>query len=175
MMWDFSWQNRYSWWRMVLYSWLSHCSREYKKVDGCLETAVWSPRSRANRQFFHWKMLPNWVLFQSLIRCVKKSRRRGNLDREEDVEGMFSEACQLLSIRAEKEGSMSHICLNLKGLGDLCSKGLVSSKMGQWLDLTLSAMGKRIFHSKFPTPLYNCSFMLHCQFGILLVQVKRGP
>ena len=111
-------------------------------------------------------MLLNWVLFQSLIRCVKESRRRGNLDREEDVEGMFSEACQLLSIRAEKEGSVSHICLNLKGLGDLCSKGLVSSKMGQWLDLTLSAMGKRIFHSKFPTPLSNCSFMLHCQSGL---------
>ena len=68
---------------------------------------------------------------------VKKSRRRRNLDKEEEVEGRLVDAFQLSSTRERKVGSVSYICSNLKGLGDFGSKGLVISKMGQWSDLTL--------------------------------------
>ena len=68
---------------------------------------------------------------------VKKSRRLGNLDNEEEAEGSIVEAFQLSSTRERKVRSVSHICSNLKGLGDFGSKGSVISKMGQWSNLTL--------------------------------------
>ena len=68
---------------------------------------------------------------------VKKSRRRRNLDKEEEANGSISDAFQLSSTREGKVGSVSQICSNLNGLGDFGSKGSVISKMGQWLDLTL--------------------------------------
>ena len=177
---DLSCQNKYSWWRMVLYSWVSYCSSEYKNTDGFLVKATWSPRSLANRRFLCWKIFPNWVLFHTQICFVKKSRRWGNLDKEEDADGIFAKACQLFSIMVGKEGSVNHICSKRKGLGDFRFKGSVINKMRQWSDLTLgrwciSAVVKRIFHSALPNPLSNHSFILQCQSGLLLVQVKRGP
>ena len=61
---------------------------------------------------------------------INASRRRGNLDKEDDAEGICSEAFQLSSTRVGKVGSVSHICSNLKGLGSFHSLGSVESKMG---------------------------------------------
>ena len=85
---------------------------------------------------------------------VKVSRRLGNLDKEDDAEGICSKAFQLSSMRVGKEGSVNHICSNLKGLGGFRSLGSVESKMGQWSDFTLgiwysSADGKRVAHSEY--------------------------
>ena len=43
---------------------------------------------------------------------VKKSRRRGNLDKEEEADGIAFYAFQLSSIREWKVGLVSHICSN---------------------------------------------------------------
>nr|POE83260.1 hypothetical protein CFP56_65938 [Quercus suber] len=59
---------------------------------------------------------------------VKISRRRGNLDKEEEAYGSISDAFQLSSTREGKVGSVSHICSNLNGLGDFGSKGGGSSR-----------------------------------------------
>ena len=111
---------------------------------------------------------------------VNVSRHQGNLDKEDDAEGICSEAFQLSSTRVGKVGSVSHICSNLKGLGGLRSLGSVESKMGQWSDFTLgrwwiSAEAKRVAHSALPNPLSKRSLMVVCQHGLLLVHVKRGP
>ena len=111
---------------------------------------------------------------------VKASRRRGNLDKEEDAEGIYSEAFQHSSMRVGKVGSVSHICSNLKGLGGFRSLGSVDNKMGQWSDLTLgrwwiSAEGNRVAHLALPNPLSNRSLMVVCQHRLLLVHVKCGP
>ena len=110
---------------------------------------------------------------------VKASTRRRNLDKEEDEEGICSEAFQFSSTRAGKVGSVSHICSNLKGLGGFRSLGSVDSKIGQWSDLTLGRWwifveGNRVAHSALPNPLSKRSLMVVCQHGLLLVQVKRG-
>ena len=111
---------------------------------------------------------------------VNAFRRRGNLDKEDDAEGIYSEAFQLSSMRVGKEGSVSHICSNLKGLGGFCSLRFVESKMGQWSDFTLGrwcilAEGKRVAHSALSNPLSKRSLMVVCQHGLLLVHVKRRP
>ena len=107
---------------------------------------------------------------------VKTSSRRGNLDKEEEAEGINSEAFQLSSTMAWKVGSVSHICSNLKGLGGFRSRGSVDRRMGQWSDLTLgrwwiSAEGNRDAYSALPKPLSNHSLMVVCQRGLLLVHV----
>ena len=94
---------------------------------------------------------------------VKVSRRLGNLDKEDDAEGICSKAFQLSSMRVGKEGSVNHICSNLKGLGGFRSLGSVESKMGQWSDFTLgrwysSADGKRVAHSEY-------YFLVFCSFN----------
>ena len=68
---------------------------------------------------------------------VNASRRRGNLDKEYDEEGICSKAFQLSSTRVGKEGSVRHICSNLKGLRGFRSLGSMESKMGQWSNFTL--------------------------------------
>ena len=68
---------------------------------------------------------------------VKKLRRRGNLDKGEEAEGSVSKVFQLSFTKEEKVGSVSHICLNLKGLEDFGAKESVISIMGQWSNLTL--------------------------------------
>ena len=163
-------QNKYSWWRVVLYSCVRWFSSEYKKGVGFLANATWIPWSLANRRFLRWKMFPKWLLFQDWMFLVKTSRRRGNLDREEEAEGICSEAFQLSSTRAGKVGSVSHICSNRKGLGGFRSLGSVDRRMGQWSDLTLgrwwiSAKGNRDAHSALPNPLSNRSLMVVCQYG----------
>ena len=147
-------QNKYSWWRAVLYSWVSWCSSEYKKRDGFLAMATWIPWSLANKRVFRWKRFPKWFLFHAWMCSVNAFRRQGNLDKEDDAEGIYSEAFQLSSTRVGKEGSVSHICSNLKGLGGFRSLRFVESKMGQWSDFTLgrwciSAEGKRVAHSEY--------------------------
>lgn len=82
---------------------------------------------------------------------VKKSRRRGNLDKEDEVDGIVSDAFQLSSTREGKVGLVSHICSNRNVLGDFGSKWSMISKMGQWSDLTLgrwciSEAGKAFSH-----------------------------
>ena len=62
---------------------------------------------------------------------VNASRRRGNLDKDEEVERISSEACQLSSTRDGKVGSVNHICLKRKGLGGFSIDGLVFSIIGQ--------------------------------------------
>ena len=62
---------------------------------------------------------------------VNISRRRGNLDKDEEVEGISSEACQLSSTRDKKVGSVNHICSNRKGLGGFNIDGSVFSMIGQ--------------------------------------------
>ena len=111
---------------------------------------------------------------------VNASRRRGNLDKEDDAEGICFEAFQLSSTMVGKVGSVSRICSNLKGLGDFHSLGSVESKMRQWSDFTLgrwcsSAEGKKVAHSALPNPLSKRSLMMVCQHGLLLVHVKLGP
>ena len=111
---------------------------------------------------------------------VKKSRCRGNLDKEEEADGIVFDAFQLSSIREWKVGLVSHICSNRNGLDDFGSKGSVISKMGQWSDLTLRrwcilVAGNSIFHLAFPNPRSNRSLILYCQTGLLLVHVNRGP
>ena len=61
---------------------------------------------------------------------VNASKRRGNLDKDVEAEGISSEACQLSSTRDGKVGSVNHICLNRKGLGSLGSDGSVFSMIG---------------------------------------------
>ena len=61
---------------------------------------------------------------------VKVSRHLGNLDKEDDAEGICSKAFQLSSTRVGKEGSMSYICSNLKGLGVSVPLGLWKAKWG---------------------------------------------
>ena len=68
---------------------------------------------------------------------INASKRRGNLDREEEAEGISSEACQLSSTRDGKVGSVNHIYSKQKGFGGLGSNGSVLSMIGQWSDLTL--------------------------------------
>ena len=68
---------------------------------------------------------------------VNASKRLGNLDKEEEVEGIISEARQLSCTREGNVGSVSHICLKRKGLAGLGPKGPVVSIIGQWSDLTL--------------------------------------
>ena len=68
---------------------------------------------------------------------VNASRRRGNLDKEDEAEGIYSDAFQLSSTREGKVGLVSHICSNLKSLGGFRSQGSVVSKMRQWSDFTL--------------------------------------
>ena len=75
---------------------------------------------------------------------------------------MHSDAFQPCSTMEGKDGSVSHICSNLKGLGGFRSQGSVKSIMGQWSDLTLgrwciSVLGKSNFHLAFPNPRSNCS------------------
>ena len=111
---------------------------------------------------------------------VKKSRCRGSLDKEEEVDGIVFDAFQLSSIREWKVGLVSHIYSNRNGLDDFGSKGSVISKMGQWSDLTLRrwcilVAGNSIFHLAFPNPRSNRSLILYCQTGLLLVHVNRGP
>lgn len=53
------------------------------------------------------------------------------MEKEEDGIKEF----QLLSTRVEKEGSVSYICSNLKGLAYLYVGGSDSNKMGQWSNL----------------------------------------
>ena len=65
-----------------------------------------------------------------MILLVKKSRRCWSLEREEEDEGIVSEDFQLVSTKLGKEGSVSHICSNLKGFCDLHSSESVFSKMG---------------------------------------------
>lgn len=62
---------------------------------------------------------------------VKNFWRCGNLDKEEEDDGRDSEEVQLCFTRFKKEGSISHMCSNLKGLGDLRSGGSISINMGQ--------------------------------------------
>ena len=62
---------------------------------------------------------------------VNASSRRGNLDKEEEPEGIRAEARQLFWISEENVGSVSHICSNRNGLDGFRSNGLVSSKIGQ--------------------------------------------
>ena len=111
---------------------------------------------------------------------VNNSRCLGNLDKEEEAEGISSEACQLSSIRDGNVGSVNHICSNLKDLGSLDSEGSVFNNIGQWSDLTLgrwciSVEGKSNVQSALPKPLSNRSFMVACQIGLLFVHVNRGP
>lgn len=54
---------------------------------------------------------------------------------EEEEDGIKAEEFRLFSTRVEKEGSVSHICSNLKGLVDLYVGVSDSNKMGQWSDL----------------------------------------
>ena len=171
---DLRHQNKYSWWRTVLYSWVSWCSSVYKKAKGFLAKATWIPRSLANKRVLCWNKLPKWVLFHEWMFAINASRRRGNLDKEDEAEGISSEAFQLSCIKEWKVGSMSHICSNQKGLEGFCSKGSVLSKIGQWSDLTLggwwiSTIGKSIVHSALPNPLSNRSLMVVCHTEILLV------
>ena len=104
---------------------------------------------------------------------VKKSRRRGNLDKGEEAERSVSEVFQLSFTREEKVGSVS----NLKGLEDFGAKGSVISIMGQWLDLTLGRwwileVRKISFQSALPNPLSNRSLILFCHIGLFVVHVK---
>ena len=57
-----------------------------------------------------WNKLPNLVFFQERMLSVNAFRRRGNLDKEEEAEGIHSEACQLSFTREGKVGLVSHIC-----------------------------------------------------------------
>lgn len=66
---------------------------------------------------------------------VKNFRCCWNLDREEEDDGRASDEVQIFFTMFENEGSISHICSNLKGLCDLLSGGSVSINMGQWSDL----------------------------------------
>ena len=164
----------------MLFSCVRWCSREYKKGDRLLAKAIWIPRSLANRRVLRWKRFPKWFLFQDSMFSVKASRCRGNLDKEEDAEGIYSEAFQHSSTRVGKVGSVSHICSNLKGLRGFRSLGSVDNKMGQWSDLTLgrwwiSAEGNRVAHLALANPLSNRSLMVVCQHRLLLVHVKRRP
>ena len=111
---------------------------------------------------------------------VKSFRQCWNLEREKEEDGIKAEEFQLFSTSVEKEGSVSHICSNLKGLVDLWVGGSKSNNIGQWLDLVwgrwwISDLGNKSFHSMLPTPLSNLSLMLRCQIEFLLVQVNLGP
>lgn len=66
-----------------------------------------------------------------MMLLVKNFRRCWNLKREEEDDGIVSEDIQLFSTRLEKEGLVSHICLNLKGSCTLPTMGSVSTNMGQ--------------------------------------------
>ena len=66
---------------------------------------------------------------------VKNFRQCCNLEMGEEEDGINVEEFQLFSTKVEKEGLVSHICSNLKGLVDLYVGGLDSNKMGQWSDL----------------------------------------
>ena len=68
---------------------------------------------------------------------VNASRRLGNLDKEEEAVGIRVDAYQLSSTMDGNEGSVNHICSNLKDLGILGSDGSVFNIIGQWSDLTL--------------------------------------
>ena len=142
--------------------------------------AIWRPLSRAKSRFFLWNKFPKWDLFQVQSCAVKNSRRWGNLESEKKAESTPSDAFQPCSTTEGKDGSVSYICSNRKGLGDFRSQRSVKSIMGQWSDLTLgrwwiSTIGNSNFHSTFPNPRSNCSWIRPFQAGLLLVQVKRGP
>ena len=76
---------------------------------------------------------------------VKNFRHCGNLDKEEKEDGRAFEKVQLCFIRCEKKGSISHICLNLKGLGDLHFEGSISSNMGVVIRFSTSVR-THVFH-----------------------------
>ena len=110
---------------------------------------------------------------------VNASRCLGNLDKEEEAEGINFEACQLSWMREGKEGSVSHICSKQKGLAGLGPGGWVVSRIGQWSDLTLgrwwiSTEGKSNAYSMLATPLSNLSLMVDCQTELLFVHMKQG-
>ena len=66
---------------------------------------------------------------------VKSFRQCWNLEREKEEDGIKAEEFQLFSTSVEKEGSISLICSNLKGLVNLRVGGSESNNIGQWSDL----------------------------------------
>ena len=68
---------------------------------------------------------------------INAARRLGNLDQEEEAEGINSEAYQLSCTREGTVGSVSHIYSKRKGLAGLGPGGSVVSRIRQWSDLTL--------------------------------------
>ena len=141
---------------------------------------IWRPLSQAKSLFFLWNKFLKWDLFQVRSCAIKDSRWRGNLESKEEVDGTLSDAFQPCSTTEGKDGSVSRICSNRKGLGDFHSQGSVKSIIGQWSNLTLgrwwiSTVRNSNFHSAFPNPRSNRSWIGPFQAGLLLVQVKRGP
>lgn len=139
------------------------------------DLALWArlrctPPILANKRFFLWNTLPKVFLFQSTSVFAKLFL----------LHSKSFPLSHLASMKAWKLGWVGHVILNMKLFSRVYVwRSWVFTRRGEWSDpiigrCSTSALGKRSFHSTFPSAWSRCA-PLKLVSLMPLIQVKMDP